>query len=263
MDIRRYNAGAWDNQVREGSPWTVPVDRRTIAAARRGKWSVLLTSSRPVPADWFPPLEGARVLCLAGGGGQQGPVFAAAGAAVTVLDNSPAQLEQDRKVADREGLDIQLVEGDMADLSAFDSGSFDLVFNPCSDCFVPDVRPVWREVHRVLRPDGVFLAGHMNPAYYLFDFAASERGELEVRFSLPYADVKDLPPAELAQLEKDGTPYEFSHTLDTLIGGQLDAGLVLTGFYEDRFPAEVGDTLSRRMPTLLATRAVKPARPLP
>ncbi len=94
-------------------------------------------------------------------------MLAAAGARVTVLDNSPRQLTQDRFVADREHLALQLVEGDMADLSQFASESFDLVFHPVSNCFVPDVRPIWREAFRVLRPGGRLVAGFLNPLVYL------------------------------------------------------------------------------------------------
>src|SRR4030042_2074133 len=113
MDIRRYNRDAWDREVKRSNKWTVPVSADTIAKARRGDWQIVLTPTIPVPADWFPQLKGADVLCLASGGGQQGPVLAAAGANVTVLDNSPLQLEQDRFIAQRDGLSIRLIEGDM------------------------------------------------------------------------------------------------------------------------------------------------------
>ncbi len=69
----------------------------TIARARNGDFSILLTEQKPVPREWFPPLPGLEALCLACGGGQQGPVLAAAGANVTVLDNSPRQLDQDHR----------------------------------------------------------------------------------------------------------------------------------------------------------------------
>ena len=157
-----------------------------IAAARRGDWQLVLTPTRPVPREWFPKLAGEAVLCLASGGGQQAPVLAAAGAVVTVLDNSPAQLAQDRLVAERERLDIQTLLGDMADLSAFADGAFGLIFHPCANCFAPEVRPVWREAFRVLRPGGVLLAGFVNPALYLFDDARAEQGELVVRHAVPY-----------------------------------------------------------------------------
>ena len=130
MDVRAYNREKWDKQVEYGNPWTVPVSPEVIAAARKGEWSVLLTEVNPVPRAWFPPLAGLDTLCLACGGGQQGPVFAAAGAHVTVLDNSPRQLARDREVAEREGLMIHMVQGDMRDLSVFEDESFDMIFHP-------------------------------------------------------------------------------------------------------------------------------------
>src|ERR671921_2038786 len=169
MDVRGYNQEAWDREVESGNRWTVPVGPDVIEAARRGEWAVLLTNEKPVPRAWFPEMEGADVLCLASGGGQQAPIFAAAGANVTVLDNSPKQLAQDRFVAERDSLALEAVEGDMADLSVFPDESFDLVFHPVSNLFAPEVRPVWAEAFRVLRRGGVLLAGFINPACFIFD----------------------------------------------------------------------------------------------
>ena len=259
MDVVAYNRGAWDREVEKGNPWTVPVGPEVISAARRGEWSVLLTPTKPVPRSWFPEMRGADVLCLASGGGQQGPVFAAAGARVTVLDNSPRQLAQDRAVAEREGLEIVTVQGQMADLSAFPDESFDLVFHPVSNVFAPAVRPVWREAYRVLRRGGVLLAGFMNPAIYLFDLElAEEKGVLEVRHTLPYSDLEDASEETRRRLLEHGEPLEFSHSLEDQIGGQTDAGFLIAGLYEDGHPPEANDIVSRHMPTCIATRAVKP-----
>jgi SAM-dependent methyltransferase len=255
MDIREYNREAWNKQVEGGSEWTVPVDSATIAAARRGEWKVLLTEARFVPREWFPDLTGLDVLCLASSGGQQAPIFAAAGARVTSYDNSPRQLERDRLVAEREGLAIETVEGDMRDLSVFADERFDFIFHAVSNCFVPEVRPVWREAFRVLRRGGTFLAGFLNPALYVFDTDLAERGELKVRHTLPYSDVADMPKDELQRRMDAGEPLEFSHSLEDQIGGQLDAGFVITGFYEDRHRHYAP---GRFMPTYGATRAMKP-----
>ena len=110
MDVVAYNRQAWNQQVKQGNPWTVPFSAEVIAEARQGRWTIVLTPTIPAPRSWFPdPLSGRDVLCLASGGGQQGPVLAAAGAQVTVFDNSPALLARDREVAEREGLAIRTV----------------------------------------------------------------------------------------------------------------------------------------------------------
>jgi SAM-dependent methyltransferase len=255
MDIRSYNRRAWDREVERKNQWTVPVSSEMIAAARQGNWDIVLTPTRPVPHAWFPRLQGIDLLCLASGGGQQAPILAAAGATVTVLDNSPAQLAQDRLVAERDALDLTLVEGDMADLSMFTDASFDLVVHPVSNVFVPHVRPVWAEAYRVLRSGGVLLAGFMNPVTYIFDQQLAERGVLQVKYSLPYSDLDSLSQEERQRYMEEEEPLEFGHTLDDQIGGQCDAGFQITGFYEDYAP---GEALARYMPTFIATRAVKP-----
>ena len=257
-ETRAYNREAWDRQVEQGNIWTRPVGRQVIEAARRGEWSVVLTSFVPVPRDWFPAeLSGIDLLCLAAGGGQQGATLAAAGANVTVLDNSPKQLDRDRALADEFGLTLYTVLGDMADLSAFAAESFDLVFHPVSNVFAAEVRPVWREAWRVLRPGGSLLAGFMNPASYVFDNERFETtGDRVVRSKLPYAASRDRPADELAALRERGEPLEFSHSLDAQIGGQLEAGFQLIGFYEShRHPTEWQGPLSDYMPEYIATRA--------
>src|SRR4051794_27576814 len=126
MDLPDYNRKAWDARAAKGNRWTAPVSADEIAAARRGDWHVVLTPTRPVPRAWFGELKGRDVLCLASGGGQQGPILAAAGARVEVLDLSPAQVQRDRAVGEREGLSLTAVEGDMRDLSRFSNETFDL-----------------------------------------------------------------------------------------------------------------------------------------
>ena len=255
FDATAWNKTAWNRQVARGNRWTVPVGAEAIAAARRGEWTVVLTPTKPVPRDWFPPLAGTELLALASGGGQQAPTLAAAGAKVTVLDASSAQLAQDRLVAERDGLDVTTVEGDMRDLSRFADGAFGVVFHPCSNAFVPEVEPVWRECFRVLRPGGVLLAGCVNPAVYLFDENAAKEGKLDARFTLPYSDLVQLTDAERAAFVAADEPLVFGHTLEQQLGGQLAAGFVLTALFEDRDPTRFLDT---RMPTAIATRAVKP-----
>jgi ubiquinone/menaquinone biosynthesis C-methylase UbiE len=210
--------------------------------------------------DWLGNLEGKDVLCLASGGGQQAPLMAAAGARVVSFDLSDEQLAKDRFVAEREGLSLHCVQGNMADLSVFEPASFDLVFNPVSNVFVPDLRPVWRECYRVLRYGGALLAGFMNPSFFLFDHGEAERaGILVAKHTLPYSemDLEQLGPGRRREIES-GEAMEFSHSLEAQIGGQLEAGLTIVGFYEDWWEDEA-TPLNRLSPTSMATRAIRPS----
>ncbi|MDT0528383.1 methyltransferase domain-containing protein [Micromonospora sp. DSM 115977] len=257
LDPVAHNRTAWDRQVEQGNEWSRPVSSETIARARAGDWSVVLIGYQPVDRSWFPAdLAGTDILCLASGGGQQGPTLAAAGARVTVFDNSPRQLEQDESVARRDGLELRTVLGDMRDLSAFPDSSFDLVFHPVSNLFVPELAPVWRECFRVLRPGGTLLSGFLNPDVFLFDNEAlDQRGELVVRHRLPYSDLTHVPAAERERLWGADAPLEYSHTMTAQIGGQLAAGFVIVGFEE---APHHSDATAGWLPGYFATRAVKP-----
>ncbi len=256
IDIAAYNREAWIKEVKEGNIWTVPVGADVVASARRGEWTLVLTPTKPVPRDWFGCVEGKTILCLASGGGQQGPVLAAAGAKVTVLDNCPAQLEKDREVAVRESLDLRLELGDMRDLSRFQDGSFDLIFHPVSNIFVDDVKKVWRECFRVLKAGGLLLAGMVNPVLYIYDLEAwDERGLRELRYRIPYSDLEQLPREALEKRLSANEALEWGHSLAELIGGQAEAGFSIEGFYEDSSGRD--DILDPYIDCFFATKAVK------
>ena len=254
FDPVAHNREAWDRQVDSDDEWTRPVDAETVARARAGDWSVVLIGYEAMPREWLPAeLNGTRILGLASGGGQQGPILAAAGAEVTVFDNSPKQLLRDEGVAARDGLQIRTVLGDMRDLSMFADGSFDVVFNPVSNVFCPELAPVWRESFRVLRPGGLLLTGFMNPDVFIFDEAAIDRGELVVRHPLPFRS-EDLPESDRLAVYGDG-PLVYSHSMSEQIGGQLAAGFTLTHLHEGPHHADV---TAKYLPAYFATRALKP-----
>jgi SAM-dependent methyltransferase len=260
MDIVEYNRNAWNLQSLEGCRWSTPFEDEVIERARAGEWSVILSPNKPVPESWFPSyprLDGVDLLALASGGGQQVPVFAAAGARVTSFDASDIQLAKDLETSARHGLEITAEQGDMADLSRFPDESFDLIFHPVSNVFAARVRPVWRECARVLRPGGRLLAGFMNPCFFLFDHhLAEETGELRVIHALPYNDLEHMDEVLLSMQLGADLSLEFSHSLEDQIGGQCDAGLSVTGLYEDGWDEE-SSALHRWMPIFIVTRAVK------
>ncbi len=253
---QEVNSRTWDKWAEEGNTWTQPISHEVFERAKRGEWCVLLTPCVCVPHEWFPKMEGARVLGLASGGGQQMPVFAALGASCTVFDNSKTQLDSERVVAEREGYEIEIIKGDMTKPLPFADDMFDLIFHPVSNCFVEDVLHVWRECFRVLKPGGVLLAGMDNGINYLLDDNNSL--PITVQNPLPFNPLK-MPPEEYQRMVDRYDGVQFSHSITEQLGGQLEAGLVLTHIYEDR--DRPGESLVAEFtPQYIASRAIKPMR---
>ncbi len=243
------NAKAWDRWAEGGIDWSIPASHEEYMRAKDGDWGVYLTPCRFVPQNWFPPMKGLKVLGLASGGGQQMPLFAAAGAVCTVFDYSLKQLESEKMVAEREGYAIDIVRGDMTKPLPFEDGAFDLIFHPVSNCYVQDVQHVWNECYRVLKKDGHLLAGYDNG----MNFLLSEEDPPRVVGKLPYNPLKDKSEEEILRLA-DEEGVQFSHSLEEQIGGQLKAGFTLLDLYEDR---DRGEYIRLYTPQYVATRAIK------
>ncbi len=256
MNTSEYNSKVWDKKVQEGVVYTKPVNHELINESKRGNWEITVTTQRAVPRQWFPQsLSGMNVLCLASGGGQQGPILAAAGASVTVVDISEKQLEQDALVAKREGLQLTTIKGDMTDLSFLEDGTFDLIIHPVANVFVENILPVWKEAARVLKEGGTLISGFTNPLLYLFDDEQEEKGVLDVQHTIPYSPLENLSKEEMERYIENDLALEFGHTLEDQMQGQIDAGFLIAGFYEDDF----GGTrlLDRYIKSFIATKAIK------
>jgi Methylase involved in ubiquinone/menaquinone biosynthesis len=252
MNYLKKNSEAWDQHVENGYIWSVPVSSEIVQKAKKGKWEVVLTPQKNVPKSWFPnEIKGKKVLLIAGGGGQQGPILSAAGADVTVFDNSKKQLEQDEMVAKRENIVIKTVQGNMQDLSVLKDESFDFIMQ-FGGGFVDSVLPVWKEAYRVLKKGGIMVSGHNNPNECIFDFEEMGKGNLVVRHKIPYSDLTSLSKDEFERITADEGVF-FGHSLQDLIQGQIDAGFLIAGFYEDKG----GSLLDEYIPTYFATKAVK------
>lgn len=226
QNYQDINASTIDRWIEEGWEWGIPISHEIYEKAKCGEWEMLLTPTKPVPKEWFGELKGKKVLGLASGGGQQMPIFAALGAECTVLDYSSRQIESEKMVAQREGYEIRIIQGDMTKPLPFDNEEFDLIFHPVSNCYVEEVKPIWKECYRILKKGGSLLAGLDNGVNYLVDEA-----EKEIVNSLPFNPLKN--PEQRKQLEDEDCGIQFSHTLEEQIGGQLEAGFQLLSVYED------------------------------
>lgn len=255
IDPVQYNREKWDAIAESSDRFFKAVTGEELAAAQTGNWAINVTAQKPVPREWLEPISGQRILCLAGAGGKQAPILSALGAKVTVFDISQRQLQRDQEIAEREGLAIEIATGDMADLTQFESGSFDKIINPCSVCYCPQLQPIWNEAFRVLTTGGTMISGLINPVHYIFDEREKERGKLIVRHKIPYSDL-DLDSTEREETMGHERPIDFGHSLTDMIGGVITAGFQVSGFYEDAWGGS--DKLSKYIDTFFAILATKP-----
>ena len=231
-------------------PWMFPISHEEFVRAAGGEEVLSLTPVRKVPFSWYGDCKGKKVLGLAAGGGQQMAVLSALGAECTLFDISELQLEADREISEREGYSIRLVKGDMTEPLPFEDNSFDLVINPVSNHYIQNVYPVFKEIYRVLKPGGSFLAGLDTGIFWAF--WGSEGGPVH---RLPFDPLKDEQLYN--QLIEEDQSLVFSHTLEEQIGGQLKAGFILRDLLEDTNEPGSGPFYDCNIPTFMLTRSVK------
>ena len=248
LKYQDINAQVIDSWVKDGWKWGIPIDHETYVKALNGDFEMRLTPTKNVPKDWFPPLKGAKVLGLASGGAQQMPIFAALGADCTVLDYSESQLESERVFAEKEGYRIDIIRADMSKRLPFEDETFDLIFHPVANCYIKEVKPLWKECYRILKSNGILLSGMDNGMNYLVD-----DDEKTIINSLPFDPLTN--EEQLKQLNDTEGGIQFSHTLDEQIGGQLEAGFSLLALYEDTNGE--GRLHELNIPTFIATRSIK------
>lgn len=97
---------------------------------------------------------GERALDIATGPGVLALAAAKIGAAVSAIDFSPTMVERlifrCHKYG-QDGIDARVMDGQNLD---FDDQTFDAVFSNFGVIFFPDLGKAFREMHRVLKPDG-------------------------------------------------------------------------------------------------------------
>ncbi len=254
MEEGRYNSEAWDEEVGRNNFWTRIVPSEAIENARQGKIGIWITPESDVPPSWLGDVRGKRILLFAGGGGQQTPILAAAGADVVTVDISPKQIEQDRKALEIYNLEAELHVADMRCADFLKDDSFDMVICPHSVNFISSPAGMYREAWRVLKENGKFLFGACNPVLYMFDDRKIAR-KLVVKYTLPFSDEVSLGRKELERRLAKKDTVEFSHTLDSIIGDLLKTGFSIRGFYSDGSLSEPVDSFVHD--SFLAFLAVK------
>lgn len=179
-------------------------------------------------------IKGKHVLCLAAGGGRQSSLYAAAGAQVTVVDISPAMLERDRQVAVERGYSLRILETSMDDLSGIATADVDIVIHPVSTCYLPKIQPVFVEVARVLRNNGIYVSQHKQPVSLQCDVDPSSDGEYHIKHRYYRDTPVPAPPEPTANAKRlrESGAIEYLHRWEEIIGGMCRAGFVIEDLTE-------------------------------
>lgn len=211
-----------DYLVENNADWTACATHEQMQKARNGQLK-LKFFEKDVPTEWLSDIKGKKVLCLAGAGGLQAPLLACAGAEVTVLDISNKMLDKDREIAKSENLQIEIVKGNMCDLSMFQDDSFDYIINPPSLMYVPELCVVFKECYRVLNKGGVFIMMAPNPINYVCDYIDDGNGGY-------YKAVHKMP---FCSKDYDDSDWiEYGHTMEAYLGGLIACGFLINGYVE-------------------------------
>src|SRR2546429_6572833 len=110
-------------------------------------------------------LAGKRVLELGCGGAQCSIAFAKQGAHAIGVDFSAEQLAFAKRLCDREGVKVELHQGDLAEVAFVRAESVDLVFSAYAFGYVEDLNLVFRQVHRVLKQGAPLVFSRPHAAY--------------------------------------------------------------------------------------------------
>jgi ubiquinone/menaquinone biosynthesis C-methylase UbiE len=216
------NRAAWDDRVRRGKSHTGTATEKDFANPR----------AVVDQCGWLEgSLAGKRVLCLAAGGGKQSVLFAALGAIVTVVDLSPEMLALDLQIAAERSLKVEVLEASMDDLSALADARFELVVQPVSTSYVPDVLAVYREVARVSAPGALYISQHKQPACLQADVVPVKTGYLVTE---PYYRQGQVPPVVEGCRHREAGTVEFLHRWEDLLGGMCRSGFVIEDLLEPR-----------------------------
>lgn len=238
-DIARRKLELMRDDVLKAIDYTAPwldLDVDAYRVYREGEGKTLPTPYCDDPVDkiMMTGVEGANVLCLAGGGGQHSAVFSLLGATVTVLDLCPEQLDNDQKAASHYGYDVTTIEGDMRDLSELPDTCFDRVYQPISTLFVPDLMEVYSGVVRVLKPKGLYFADYAVPLLYMAENKGWDGKGYILHLTEPYIRGAILETKDGKMNFTEGKSFsEFHHLLSDIINGLVAEGLMIRGVWEN------------------------------
>lgn len=152
--------------------------RYTTARQQPGDGSGVVVYGAEVPNEaelkLLGTVEGKRILDLGCGTGRNAVVLAQQGAKVIGVDGSTDRLAAARERAEAASVRVELHQGELAELAFLRSDSIDAALCVMELASVDDLARVFRQVHRVLKPEAALVASFPHPAFAMIDPTATD-----------------------------------------------------------------------------------------
>lgn len=116
------------------------------------------------------PTDGRRILDLGCGAGAAAVALARRGARVIAVESSTARLAQARAAAEMAEVKVEFHHSDLADLAFLRADSIDSALAVYSLAGVQDLGRVFRQVHRILKPEAPFTVSLPHPVACMLEF---------------------------------------------------------------------------------------------
>lgn len=163
-------------------PTAAPADaswhRHTTAEAPASEPGSVVTYGTALPTEadlkLLGTVEGARILDLGCGVGRNAVVLAQQGAKVIAVDPSVEVLDRARERAEAADVRVELHQAGLAELAFLRSDSIDAAISVMALATVDDLARVFRQVHRVLKPEAPLVLSVPHPAFSLLDPTAAD-----------------------------------------------------------------------------------------
>ncbi len=207
-------------------------------------------------------VAGKHVLEIGCGGGQCSIAFAKRGAIVTGIDISDEQVRFAQKLAEEHGVKATFLQGDVTSLGIIANATQDIVFSAYALQYLERLDLCFAEVHRVLKPGGLFVCSLDHPFWYCL-------AENELRIEFSYFDQEYSYDWEQNGMSSQPRVSQFQRTVGEYYRLLRGAGLEVLDIIEPE-PIEAGsgqdwgDYYSpQRQQMVPATIIWKTQRPLP
>lgn len=202
-------------------------------------------ANRDMVCRRFARFQGEAVLDLGCGSGDYTAYFQAAGAQVTGCDGSGVMLAMARERHPGCVFDLADIEKTLP----YSNERFDLVFSHQVFMDIADIEGPVREIHRVLKPGGIFYMSIVHPAFYdaewVPDASGFCRSKRMTRYLTAYSFDNDFW----------GKTTHYHRPVSAYVKAAVGAGLALSGMEEP--PAYDNITKSREFPLFLVLEFTK------